>query len=373
MFTMHFGSGNVRDVNTVEPPHYERVSGSCPDDGDYTYTAYTTDCFGGQWLALKEDHTPGDISGNMLLVNSAHTSGAFLTTTINDLKRNTTYELAMWLVNVCKINSPCPSILLPNITILLQTPLGKTLGKFSTGEVARLEVPDWTRYRAFFITPPDETAVTLTMVNTNPGGCGNDFALDDITLRECVKPTPVVITKPKAASAVKKKPEPVKPVLKKATPMPLKTETGVIQTAQPQKDMQEYSALVLKPETQGFPNPPLVLTTRTNTLVKQIEIPSGEIVINLYDNGEIDGDTVSIYHNNMLIMAHARLSQKPVSFRIAVDANHPHHELIMVAENLGSIPPNTSLMIISAGTRRYEVFIASTETQNAKVVIDLKE
>ena len=58
---------------------------------------------------------------------------------------------------------------------------------------------------------------------------------------------------------------------------------------------------------------------------------------------------------------------------ITVDAAHPHHELIMVAENLGAIPTNTSLIIVTAGTNRYEVFISSTEQKNAKVVIDLKE
>jgi hypothetical protein len=46
-------------------------------------------------------------------------------------------------------------------------------------------------------------------------------------------------------------------------------------------------------------------------------------------------------------------------------------ELVMVAENLGSIPPNTSLMIINTKNNRYELFITSTEQKNAKIVIDL--
>jgi hypothetical protein len=108
-------------------------------------------------------------------------------------------------------------------------------------------------------------------------------------------------------------------------------------------------------------------------LVKQIETEAGEIRIDLYDNGEIDGDTVSIYHNNVLLKANVRLTQTPTTMRIAVDADHPHHELIMVAENLGSIPPNTSLMIITAGTKRYQVFISSNEQKNAKVIFDLKQ
>ena len=108
-------------------------------------------------------------------------------------------------------------------------------------------------------------------------------------------------------------------------------------------------------------------------MVKQIETEAGEIRLDLYDNGEIDGDTVSIYHNNTLLVSQARLSQKPITISINVNAAQPHHELIMVADNLGSIPPNTSVMIITAGSKRYKVFISSTEQKNAKVVLNLKE
>jgi hypothetical protein len=74
-----------------------------------------------------------------------------------------------------------------------------------------------------------------------------------------------------------------------------------------------------------------------------------------------------------LIISEQRLSQKPLTFRIQVDEAQPHHELVMVAHNLGSIPPNTSLMIITAKDKRHQVFISSTEQKNAKVVINLRE
>lgn len=108
-------------------------------------------------------------------------------------------------------------------------------------------------------------------------------------------------------------------------------------------------------------------------MIKQIETEAGEIVIDLYDNGEIDGDTVSVYDNNELIISRAKLSTKPISFRIKVDPAHTRHELIMVANNLGSIPPNTSIMVITTNNKRYEVFISSTEQKNAKIVIKQKE
>jgi len=39
----------------------------------------------------------------------------------------------------------------------------------------------------------------------------------------------------------------------------------------------------------------------------------------------------------------------------------------MVAENLGDIPPNTALLIITAGNKRYSLYLTSTEKKNAQV------
>jgi hypothetical protein len=251
-----------------------------------------------------------------------------------------------------------------------------------------------------FTTPANVTTLTLTMVDNIPGGCGNDFALDDITFRECIIPPPVVTTPPKSippkttapktttpnttapkTAEVKKPPPAVKPatktaapvVVKKSKPPPPEKDVKTSEVVKPKTDSPSKSITVVKPGRNVFPPPPMVLTTRTNSLVKQIETEAGEIKVELYDNGEIDGDTVSIYHNNVLIRSHARLSAKPISFSISMDADQPHHELIMVADNLGSIPPNTSVMIITAGSNRYQVFISSSEQKNAKVVFDLKK
>jgi hypothetical protein len=150
LITIHFGAGNVSDVNTEAPSNYRRVISTCPTDGHYTYTSYTSDCFRGDWLTLPEDHTPGDVDGNMMLVNASPGAGTFLTTTVNGLKTGTTYEFAVWLMNVCKPTDKCPFPLLPSITILLQTPAGKIVAQFGTGELIRREAPHWTQYRALF-------------------------------------------------------------------------------------------------------------------------------------------------------------------------------------------------------------------------------
>jgi hypothetical protein len=117
---------------------------------------------------------------------------------------------------------------------------------------------------------------------------------------------------------------------------------------------------------------PDVIRKRSNELVKTLYVSAKEIKVDLYDNGEIDGDSISVYDNNRLIISRKGLSDKPISFTVKLNEDEPVHEFTMVAENLGSIPPNTALMIINAGGKRYELFITSTEQKNAKVVIEYK-
>ncbi|MCW3113223.1 MAG: hypothetical protein JWR18_1619 [Segetibacter sp.] len=373
LVTIHFGTGNITDINSVESYHYERVSDYCPRDGNYSYTSYTSGCFRNDWLTLSEDHTPGDANGNMMLINASHREGPFFSTTIKGLKSGTTYEFAAWMMNVCRITEKCPFPLLPTILVRLQTVTGKLVARFRTGELERRNTPQWTPYRAFFTTPAWREPLILTMIDNSPGGCGNDFALDDITFRECVKSITPATTPAKQSPIVKKNTVAPKPVVKKATPEPEKKQAEIVQVVKPTKDLRIVeNTPVIKQRSSTLPAPP-ALTTRSSPLIRQMETEAGEIKIDLYDNGDIDGDTVTIFHNNALLVRSARLTQKPITFRITVDFEHPHHEIIMVANNLGSIPPNTSMMVVTAGSKRYEVFISSNEQKNAKVVLDLKK
>ncbi len=114
---------------------------------------------------------------------------------------------------------------------------------------------------------------------------------------------------------------------------------------------------------------PKDLKERENNLIKTIITDEEMIQIDLFDNGTIDNDTISVYHNNVLVVKNKRLSYTPISFKINNSLTDDVHELVIVAENLGEIPPNHALMVITAGKKRYEVFLASNEEKNAKVVI----
>jgi hypothetical protein len=155
----------------------------------------------------------------------------------------------------------------------------------------------------------------------------------------------------------------------KSTPTPPLTSNGNVPDpkpgAMPSVEPVQKPINVRKPAAQNIPS---VLSSRSNELVKTFTFSSREVSIQLYDNGTIDKDTVSVYLDNKLIISKRMLTTQPISFSFEMDDNNDQHELVMVAENLGEIPPNTSLMVVKAGTQQFEVRITSTEQKNAMVI-----
>jgi hypothetical protein len=179
-----------------------------------------------------------------------------------------------------------------------------------------------------------------------------------------VKPTPPKPTPPKQPIV---KPNP--PIVKKEEkPKPKPNLNTTITT--PPVIKKDSTPQVVK-VTPMAPKPP-ALKQRDNEVVKTIATSAPEIRIELYDNGEVDGDTITVYHNNQVIANRQRLTTKPIVITLKNSAAEPRHELTMVANNLGEIPPNTALMIVKAGGQRYEIRIVSSEQKNAVVIFEYK-
>jgi len=117
----------------------------------------------------------------------------------------------------------------------------------------------------------------------------------------------------------------------------------------------------------------IVLEERKKDLVKEIAVDTDSISITLYDNAEIDGDSITLIYNDKILTTHQRLTDKPLTFWIKIAPGNSRNELVMYAENQGSIPPNTALMIIYDGNKRYEINIKSTEKTNGSVSFRLRE
>ena len=117
-------------------------------------------------------------------------------------------------------------------------------------------------------------------------------------------------------------------------------------------------------------------TNRPDDLQMIIEVDKknkDSIKVDIYDNGEIDNDTVSVYINNRQVIRRQMISAKPITFYISLsEANH-FDKIKLVAENLGNIPPNTALMIITTEKKKYNVFLSSNYEKNAVVEFFLKE
>ena len=115
---------------------------------------------------------------------------------------------------------------------------------------------------------------------------------------------------------------------------------------------------------------------RVTDIQKIIEVSQAErdsIYVDVYDNGEVDNDSISVYLNDRPVVKNQMISDKPVSFYLSLDKKAQFQKVKMVAESLGSIPPNTAIMIITTGKHRYEVRMSSDLEKNAVVEFVLTE
>jgi len=123
------------------------------------------------------------------------------------------------------------------------------------------------------------------------------------------------------------------------------------------------------------PKAPEKITRRDTDVQSLLEIAPSEkdsIKVEVYDNGEIDGDTVSVYEGQTLRVDRKMISLKPIVFYVSLNKN-PITHLRLVAESLGAIPPCTALMIVTTKTKRYEMHLSSNFSKNATVELFLKE
>ena len=115
-----------------------------------------------------------------------------------------------------------------------------------------------------------------------------------------------------------------------------------------------------------------VLTKRQNEVLQTVSVVEDSITLSLYDNGEIDGDTVSVFLNNEVLVSKVGLTAQAHKITIPVQPGQIV-QLTLYAENLGKIPPNTGLLVIYSGDRRYQVFFSATLDKSAVILLQRNE
>lgn len=199
---------------------------------------------------------------------------------------------------------------------------------------------------------------------------------DDVAFyKEYKTSPPVVVTKPKTeekAPATKPVQQPVA-VVKKDPPAPVATAP---------EEEKKTTAVVTTPTTPAKPvTVPAIVSTAPATLVAErinsapqiVEFKSDSLVLALYDNGEIDGDTVSLLLNGEIILAKQMLKATALKKTIYIPAGSEETTLVLYAENLGKYPPNTGLLVIHDGEETYQLRFSADLKQNAAVIFRRKK
>ncbi len=183
---------------------------------------------------------------------------------------------------------------------------------------------------------------------------GNDPDIIDSIANFSQQPTTNKTNTEKPVETISKEKQVVAvPVVQKITP---KTEP-VVEKSQPVVIAQPEKPLTIEEK----------FITRKKVFIKDIPVSGDSVELRFYDNAEIDGDSISLFLNDRLLFQHIRLTGNAYTIKIAVSELNTTNELIMVAENLGSIPPNTSYMVAIINNKRYDAYLASSEGSSAMI------
>jgi hypothetical protein len=82
---------------------------------------------------------------------------------------------------------------------------------------------------------------------------------------------------------------------------------------------------------------------RKSPVVNSIATDADSLRLLLHDNGEIDNDTVTVFLNGKIIIDRLGLKVTPYETMIAINIKDSLQSIELMANNLGTIPPNTGL------------------------------
>jgi outer membrane protein OmpA-like peptidoglycan-associated protein len=198
------------------------------------------------------------------------------------------------------------------------------------------------------------------------------------------KVKPVKEPKPEKVKPVKEpKPEKVKPV---ETPKPEKVKPvkepkpekapRVKQDSAKQRDLfawipkqkpAEPEAPVYKPKPLSDPDQ--AFKDRKKILVEQLDLHTDNLELRIFDNGIIDDDTIALFINNQKIRSFYRLKSESLSLDYLAENLPDTIDIVMVAQNMGFIPPNTAVMEMVMNDKIYTLGLESTDSTSAMVRI----
>lgn len=171
--------------NAVTYPHSSRVFTVWDIIGDHTGAANQT--------AGNPAVAPGTLGGYMAVVNASYAINKAVNQTVSNLCPSTYYDFSAWFRNICSkcscdsngvgalnaaYKGTYPPGVKPNLTYQING-----VDYYTTGDLPYTGL--WAKRGFLYLTGASQTSFTLTIRNNSPGGGGNDWAMDDVTLATC--------------------------------------------------------------------------------------------------------------------------------------------------------------------------------------------
>ena len=113
-----------------------------------------------------------------------------------------------------------------------------------------------------------------------------------------------------------------------------------------------------------------IINGRTTKIIETFDITNADITIDIVDNAEADGDKISLYFNGNEVASKVTLTEKTISYKLK--AVKGVNSIIMFAENLGTTPPNTALMLIRSGGKEYRATVRSDLKESGAVQLNFR-
>ena len=122
-------------------------------------------------------------------------------------------------------------------------------------------------------------------------------------------------------------------------------------------------------------NPPAAqIASRKIETIRTVEIMNDSLVLSLFDNGVIDGDTVTVLVNGNVVWPMVGLLEKSANKTIYLTPEMGDSiSVVMYAESLGSIPPNTGLLVIRDGNTNHEIRFSGDLKKNSAIILKRKK
>jgi hypothetical protein len=148
--------------------------------------------------------------------------------------------------------------------------------------------------------------------------------------------------------------------------------TNPVENNLPKQRILDPAALLVKKSTEDPIKKSTMIGGRKSEFSQEVDFKSDSLILTLYDNGEIDGDTVSVYLNGEVVMPSQGLKSSAIRKTIHMDDGLETFTLVMFAESLGKYPPNTGLLVIRDGNDVYNLRFSSDFQKSSGIVFRRK-